>query len=139
MLAVENDIISFHHQVRQETLPKCRVLLVEDDYVSFKLIENSLNGCGAIIDRSNSLEEALSNSYANKMYDLLIVNISLTCVAHFSAIGYLKGVFSVPVLAIDNGENDLRHEEIGDWADCIFNLYNETDLFTETISDMLSD
>ena len=138
MIVVEKDSKNITGIIKRNVIPTCRVLLIEDDYVSYKLLEYSLNNYGADIVRSNSLEEALFLSDTSENFDLLIVNISLTCAAHFSAMEYLKGVFSVPVLAIDKGENkDLRQHEIVNWADCIFNLFDDTELFTETISDML--
>ena len=115
-----------------------RVLVIEDDYVSFLLLNEMLSSLDISVIRLNTLEEALQEKGLCQSVNLIIINISLTCTARIGAIECLRNIYDVPVIVADgNEQKGFRYEEMVEWADGVLSLSDDKDYFSETISDML--
>lgn len=116
------------------------VLVIEEDYVNFLLIEESISLLGGHVSRAINLNEATKAMSSISRVDLIIINNSLTSGHQNEIVHYLKEKYSVPVVVLidNNVEGNSRSQKVVDWVDCAVSINSVFDSISETFAELVN-
>ncbi len=117
----------------------CNVMIIEDDYVNYLMVEAVLKEIDIPCHRVNSLTDAALLDNSEHHFDIIIISESENDPQNGNLFYYLRNKHKAPVLLLKDREGGAldSHEDFKGIDGVILNYY-DADYFKEIIDDLLS-
>jgi CheY-like chemotaxis protein len=103
-------------------------LIIEEDYVSYMLIKEAVEGLGLNYKRVFSIGAAIKVLNLNEKFDLIVLNHSLSR-GKVKLMKQVKRYYSTPVLAVgENIQHNAQFQYNMDWYDCAVSGVSEVEV-----------
>ncbi len=116
-----------------------QILIIEDDYVNFLILEEMLSEIGISCQRVNTITDATLLCKFDSHFDAIIIGEKESCPIYKETVCFLHRKYKAPILVLmDREENEQYPHAEYEWIDGIILNNYDPDYFKELIEDILS-
>ncbi len=123
---------------RKTVLSRKKVLVIEEDYVNYLLIEELILSAGGNVYRVLDINEAVDFLGSIHHIDLIVINISLILATQNEIVHYLKKEYSVPVVVVLDNNVECKSLKVVDWFDCAVSINLDANSLCETLVELVN-